>query len=172
MSLGLGDFDKNSVHNLTTSTIQSPTNRDRISASPKTSEGFPFPTDFSELDSSDGTFIPDDNALEAIITATIANLTEVEKDKALRAYYRQQLRSETVEQQLSERKSKMLNKARMQEWIKYLLIFVSGLLLISLIAIVATIVYTSLNSGAMTEAGIIPAIVTFFTEIVKVLLAS
>jgi len=48
----------------------------------------------------------------------------------------------------------------------------SSLLLISLIAIVVTIIYTSLTSGTMSESGILSAIVTFFSEIVRMLLSS
>ena len=75
-------------------------------------------------------------------------------------------------QKLNERKIRMINRARMHEWVKYLLIFVSSLLLISLIAIVVTIIYTSLASGTMSESGILSAIVTFFSEIVRMLLSS
>ena len=135
-------------------------------------DGFPFTTDFNDIDGDNDVFVADDEALENVITATIANLSEEDKTKALRAYYRHQLRSESVEQKLNERKTRMINRARMHEWVKYLLIFVSSLLLISLIAIVVTIIYTSLTSGTMSESGILPAIVTFFSEIVRMLLSS
>lgn len=54
--------------------------------------GFPFPTDFNDLDGGNDVFVADDEALENVITATIANLSEEDKTKALRAYYRQQLK--------------------------------------------------------------------------------
>lgn len=176
MGIGLGDFDKDSVHNLSTPTKKIP-NMGRFPGHGRSMgggdpDGFPFPTDFSNLDGGNDVFVADDEALENIITSTIANLSEENKTKALRAYYRQQLRSDTVEQKLNERKARMIYKARMHEWVKYLLIFVSSLLLISLIAIVVTIIYTSLTSGTMSESGILPAIVTFFSEIVRTLLSS
>lgn len=175
MSLGLGDFDKDSVHNLSTPTKRLP-NNGRFPGGGmgggRDPGGFPFPTDFSDLEGGNEVFVADDEALENVITATIANLSEEDKAKALRAYFRQQLRSETVEQKLNERKSRMLSRVRMHEWVKYLLIFVSSLLLVSLVAIVVTIIYTSLASGTMTESGILSAIVTFFSEIVRMLLSS
>ena len=172
MGLGLGDFDKDSVHNLSTHTRRLPSMGRGGGFSNKDSDGFLFPTDFGDTDVGNDVFIPDNEALENVITATIANLSEADKTKALRAYYRQQLRSESVEQKLNERKTRMINKARMHEWVKYLLIFVSTLLLISLTAIVVTIIYTSLSSGTMSETGVLSAIVTFFTEIVRMLLTS
>ena len=176
MGLGLGDFDKDSVHNLSTPTKRMP-NMGRFPGNGegmggRDPGGFPFPTDFNELDGGDDVFVADDEALENVITATIANLSEEDKTKALRAYYRHQLRSESVEQKLNERKTRMINRARMHEWVKYLLIFVSSLLLISLTAVVVTIIYTSLTSGTMSESGILSAIVTFFSEIVRMLLSS
>ena len=176
MGIGLGDFDKDSVHNLNTPTKRM-TNMGRFPGTGggtggRDPGGFPFPNDFNDLDGGNDVFVSDDEALENVITATIANLSEEDKTKALRAYYRQQLRSETVEQKLNERKTRMINKARMHEWVKYLLVFVSTLLLISLVAIVVTVIYTSLTSGTMSETGILAAIVTFFSEIVRMLLSS
>lgn len=173
MALGLGDYDKDSIHNLNTSASRGP-NVNRFPGGMgggRDPGGFPFPTDFGGL-GGDEVFIADDDALENVITATIANLSEEDKTKALRAYYRQQLRSESMQLKLEERKSRMVSKERMQEWVKYLLIFVSSLLLISLIATVVTIIYISLTSGVVAETGIPSAIVTFFSEIVRFLLSN
>lgn len=165
MSLGLGDYDKNNIHNLSTP------NRNYGNGY-EVKDGFPFPSEYRDLNNSDDVFISDDKVVEDLVTSSVDRLTEDERDAALKAYYRQQLKSESVELKLKERKVKLLDKARFHEWVKYLLLFVSTLLLISLIAIVATVIYTSLNSGTMTEIGIVAAIVAFFSEIIRVLISN
>lgn len=167
MSLGLGDFDKDSVHNLNTNGKKAPFFRP---SGGNRDGGFPFPTDYSDLDNGSDVYVEDEDALENVITATIVNLSEEDKQKALRAYYRDVLRSESVKQKLAERKLKMETRARMHQWVKYLLVVVTTLLLISLVAVVVTIIYTSIVSGSISETGIAGAIVSFFSEIVRMLL--
>lgn len=160
MSLTFGDGDKDTIHNLDTSTNYAPTTN-----LPNTDfGGFPFPNDLEPTE------VINSDAINHVVTTTISQLTEEEKNEALKKYYQQSIQSDTTAQRLNNSKAKLESKARMQEWVKYLLFFVTTLLLLSLIAIVVTIVYTSLSSGTMTETGIFASIVVFFTEIIRILI--
>ena len=160
MSLTFGDGDKDTIHNLDTSTNYAPTTN-----LPNTDfGGFPFPNDLEPTE------VINSDAINHVVVTTISQLTEEEKNEALKKYYQQSIQSDTTAQRLNNSKAKLESKARMQEWVKYLLFFVTTLLLLSLIAIVVTIVYTSLSSGTMTETGIFASIVVFFTEIIRILI--
>lgn len=175
MSIGLGDFDRGSVNNNHPSSRKPPFswgNRSRASVDSnlEKNDGFVFPTDYDDLDNGNGIYVENDQTVLSIVKATIATVSEAEKEQALIAYYTDLLKSKTKELQIAERKQKSASKERLQEWLKYLLIFVSGLLLISLLAIVVTVIYTSLSSNVMSETGLPAAIISFFSEIMKMLL--
>lgn len=164
MSFGLGSFDRDNLGNLNTPRERLPNNG--INDQYKDTS-FQFPCDLE----TEHVYV-DPGAISDVVKATIENLTEEDKKKALEEYYTSKLSSESSKQNLLERRKRLKIKENLHRWVGILLASVSALLILSVTAIIVTVVYTSLSSGTMTEAGIIPAIVTFFTEIIKTLVAS
>ena len=164
MSFGLGSFDRDNLDNLNTPRERLPNNG--ISDQNKDTS-FQFPCDSEK----ENVYI-DPDAISDVVKTTIETLSEEDKKKALEEYYTSKLSSESSKQDLKERRNRLKIKENLHRWVGILLASVSVLLILSVAAIVATVVYTSLISGSMTESGIIPAMVSFFTEIIKTLVTS
>ena len=175
MSIGLGDFDRGTIHSNRPSGKRPPfpwpgQGRPGGGFEPNRGDGFAFPTDYDDIDGGDGIYVENDETVQTIVKATIATLTDAEKEQALVAYYTDLLKSKTKEVRLNDRRQRSESRQRLQEWLKYLLILVSVLLMVSLVAIVGTVIYTSLSSNVMSETGLPAAIISFFSEIMKMLL--
>lgn len=170
-NFGLGSYDNASIHNLNPSESKTNygSNRDH-------SKGIRFPSDFSPLGpgygSGGGTYVTDYDVLQPVIDKTIDELSEEEKNKLLQDYYKDKFQSEETKQRLEERRQEMESRRKLHDWGKYLLLVFTFLFILSLVAVVATIIYTSISSGMMTETGLFSAIVTFASEIIRLLLGN
>ena len=171
--ISFGDFDSDTIHtqDFVASDIQSP----NAHQSPDVA----FPSDYAPL--TDYSALPNtytepelDPVIQRVIDHGMTQLTEEEKQDIIREHLANKInnpkkpsRQEQIE---NERQQKLETKKKYQNWAKVLLVLSASILLISLIAIVVTVIYTSLSSGNMSETGIVGAIISFFGEIIRTLL--
>lgn len=111
----------------------------------------------------------DDGYEASRVDDEIAGLSDAERNRILREHYRNRFEHGRADDRDDPNHSSRL---RQQNWSKNLLILFTFFFLLSFLAIVVTIVYTSVHSGMMTETGILPAIVSFATEVIRILIGN